>query len=344
MIGSAYIEITNRCNLNCRDCYNASGLSKETAELSAETLDKLFNSLYIHNGINAFDISGGEPLMHTEWQEVLNVMERSWGFSFFIVTNGTIRDERFYNLLETDSRFMVQFSIDGVDEETHAKTRGKGNFIKTINNLSSLKPKVQPIIKMVVSRYNFNQIEDYFKLAKEYNCKPSFAFAERMGNACTNWNDMELNEYEKIQVINQIKEMGEKYGIPPKLPYATFHCPLLKEDEPLGVCIKPDGSIQPCQNFYDAQFSIGSIYNLDFRIIEENAARIRKKLIERKNMDFGCSKCINRDYCTKGCAAEAFMLHGKLEADDGACRFRKLQTSKISVLQAVKFRKEGKNA
>lgn len=344
MIGSAYIEITNRCNLNCRDCYNASGLSKETIELSAETLDKLFNSLYMHNSINTFDISGGEPLMHTKWQLVLDVMERSWGFSFLVVTNGTIRDERFYSLLEKDARFMVQFSIDGVDEETHAKTRGKGNFIKTINNLSSFKPKAQPVIRMVVSRYNLNQIEDYFKLAKEYNCKPSFAFAEKMGNALTNWQDMKLDEYEKLHVINRIKEMGEKYGIQPKLPYATFHCPLLNKDEPLGICIKPNGSIQPCQNLYDDQFSLGSVYNLDFNVIDENAARLRKKLIERKNMDFGCSRCINRDYCTKGCAAEAFMHHGRLEADDGACRFRKLQTSKISVLQALKSRREKINA
>ena len=339
MIKAAYIEITNRCNLNCLYCYNASGLSIKTEELSAEIIEDIILAINRQTGLRDFEISGGEPLMHSDWSKVLDVMEKLKDFSFFIVTNGIIRDDRLYNLLETEDRFKVQFSIDGADEWSHSKTRGKNNFIKVLNNLASFKHKNIPVIKMVVSKYNMNQIEEYFKLALEYDSKPAFAFAEKMGLAVDNWNDLYLNEYEKLDVIEQIEKMQNKYNIKTKPPYATYKCPLLDESEAIGVSIKSNGSIQPCQIFYDPQFSLGSVYNLDFNTIKINIDQLRKELINWQKKDFGCEKCINREYCHKGCPAEVFMHFNSFDSADGSCSFRKLQTAKINILSLLKNRK-----
>ena len=32
-VKTVYVEITNQCNLNCRTCYNRSGLNRERREL-----------------------------------------------------------------------------------------------------------------------------------------------------------------------------------------------------------------------------------------------------------------------------------------------------------------------
>ena len=37
-VDAAYLEITNRCNLNCATCYNRSGLNREIRELKFEDL------------------------------------------------------------------------------------------------------------------------------------------------------------------------------------------------------------------------------------------------------------------------------------------------------------------
>ena len=37
-IRTVYVEITNQCNLNCRTCYNRSGLNRTRREISAEEL------------------------------------------------------------------------------------------------------------------------------------------------------------------------------------------------------------------------------------------------------------------------------------------------------------------
>lgn len=339
-IEKAYIEITNRCNLNCRDCYNSSGLSSKPVEISADTLLHIFQSLYNEFKVSAFDISGGEPILHSEWHRILDIMERLSHLSFFFVTNGTVRDDRFYELLEKDKRFRVQFSIDGIDEKTHSIIRGAGNFSKTIGNLLSLKPANSPVIKMVITAFNFHQIEDYFKFAAEYGCIPAFSFVEKLGNADTNWDEMRLDDYEKISVLEKIVEMSDKYGIKVVPPYAAFSCPITR-DEPIIVCIKQNGNIQPCQNFYDDRFAIGSIYDLDFNKISMNLERLKKQLIKRSSMDYNCSRCINRELCDRGCGASAFMHHGDILANDGSCRFKTLQTIKFNLIAKLKEKEKG---
>lgn len=341
-IDKAYIEITNRCNLNCRDCYNSSGLNRSTIEISAETLQNIFSTLNKKYGVTTFHISGGEPTLHSEWHKILDLMEKETHLSFFIVTNGTIRDDRFYDLLERDKRFIVQFSIDGVDEATHSMVRGSSNFKKTIENLSSFKPKNRPIIKMVVTRYNHHQVEEYFKLACRLNAIPAFSFAEKMGNADKNWDEMYLNANEKVSVLEEISEMTKKYNVETIPPYAAFNCPITLGN-PLILCIKPTGAIQPCQNLYDERFTIGSVYDFDFNAMAFKLKSLRNEIDKRKSIDYNCERCINNHWCDRGCAASAFMLHGDILANDGACAFKTLQTVKISLLNTLKEQKERQN-
>lgn len=343
-ISQAYIEITNRCNLNCAECYNRSGLNKKTVEISPLDFRKIIRTLHYDYGVKIFDISGGEPVLHSKWNEILQIMEEFKNCSFLIVTNGTLKNDKLYELLETSDSFIVQFSIDGASEETHSKLRGKGNFKKTISNIKSLNPKNSPIIKMVLSKHNINQLEDYFKLAANLRCIPAFSFSERTGNANDNWDSLHLTDIEKIQVIEKIKKLIEKYDIETKLPYATFDCPLAKENDSLSICIKPDGSIQPCQNLYDSKFSIGTIYDFDGEKMKKKLHELREKIINRNKSDYNCSKCIIKEICKKGCPAHAFNINRNIYDNDGACQFRRLQVIKFSVINQIREIKEQKNA
>lgn len=343
MIRSCYVEITNRCNLNCRHCYNASGSKKELQEIPADVLEKFLVAFHQRYGLSIFDISGGEPLLHRQWGQVLDVMEKHKELSFFVVTNGTVRCDRFYRLLETDDRFSVQFSIDGIDDETNARVREKGSYMKTMRNLSSFQPKVSPIIKMTVSRLNFSLIEEYFVLAIENNCKPSFAFAEKMGHADRYWREIELTPEEKLKVIEKIEKLQEKYGIKTTVPYATFNCSIINLDR-LSICVKSNGDIQPCQNLYEPEFSVGSLYRLDFDSMEEKLKELQSLLSERQKSDYGCHKCISKNLCGRGCAASAYHLTKDYLADDGDCNFRKLQISRQVAKNVLTMRREDLHA
>lgn len=339
-IDSIYIGITNRCNLNCVDCYNASGKNTVTVEISPYSFEKVIRFFNTEYGVKSFSISGGEPFIHSNWHQIVDVMERYDNLSFFVSTNGTIWNERYANLLEHNPGFYIQYSVDGADERTHALTRGANNFSKTIDSISKLKAVNTPTIKMVISRHNYNQLDEYFALALKLRCRPSFAFADMQGNAVINWDELYLNEAEKIRVIRKIKELIIKYNIITNPPLATLKCSLISGGDGYNICLKPNGNIQPCQALYDDAFAVGSIYSLDVLALDKKMAELINQLKKRLNIDNNCARCINRSICDKGCAANAYMIHGDIMASDGDCRLRKLQTAFIPIMEYAKQRGE----
>jgi len=333
-IATAYIEITNRCNLNCADCYNASGNSRTTAELAPETLGRVFFRLASEQGMDLFHLSGGEPTLHSRWGEVLDVMERfaapnGQPVHFYIITNGVRREERLYRLLETNGRFIAQFSLDGVDAETHDRTRGRGSFEKTVANLTGIKPIYPPVLKMVISKYNRDQAADFVRFADSLGCRASFSFVRKMGNADPNWENLALTAREQAVIIREIEKAGKESGTEPDLPYPTFRCPLADPESPLQILIRPDGSIHPCQALYDDAYSVGSVYDLDWDVTEKMAI-LSERLKARQTADYGCPRCISRDMCGGGCPAMAYMLNGDELSDDGGCDFRRVQTARLA--------------
>ena len=87
-VTSVYVEITNQCNLNCRTCYNRSGLNRTREELSCEDLEQLIQ-LFLPLGLKHLSLSGGEPTLHSAFDKVLGLTERYPQLQFSLTTNGT---------------------------------------------------------------------------------------------------------------------------------------------------------------------------------------------------------------------------------------------------------------
>ena len=339
-IRSVYIEITNQCNLNCRDCYNASGLNKDTVEFSPASLDKFIYQMRELSSAESLDItlSGGEPLCHTQWEDILNVALKHTknNITITVVTNSTIKNDKLYKLLASDPNFHVQFSLDGSDEITNDKMRGKGSFNLSLKNIDSLSYVNKPIFKMVISKFNIHQVKDYFEFALARNGIPMYSFVNHMGNAVSNWEDISISPNEKASVIKELITLYEEHsaeGIP---PFATYICPLVEENEERSLLVKPNGDIHPCQMFYNPESRLGNVHDFsssDFLLSFKNFADTLRK---RSLMSFGCEKCLCGDQCQKGCPAMAVAFHGTLEADDGGCMFRKVQFAKINILEGLK--------
>ena len=88
-IGSAYIEITNRCNLNCATCYNQSGMNSVTRELELSGIRRILDILPAY-GCRSISFSGGEPLLHSKIYALMELLKAYPEQSFSFVTNGTL--------------------------------------------------------------------------------------------------------------------------------------------------------------------------------------------------------------------------------------------------------------
>lgn len=60
-LDGCYIELTSRCNLRCKHCYNDSGELKE--EISEQAFQNILNC-YDRDIEPYISFSGGEPLLH----------------------------------------------------------------------------------------------------------------------------------------------------------------------------------------------------------------------------------------------------------------------------------------
>ena len=93
----------------------------------------------------------------------------------------------------------------------------------------------------------------------------------------------------------------------------------------VSLCIKADGSIQPCQMLYNDEYSIGNIFHFDIGYTAQRVNWLSSIAKKRHETDYDCNRCLLKEGCGKGCMAMAVNLHNDPLADDGDCQFRKMQ-------------------
>lgn len=340
-VKTVYAEIINQCNLNCRTCYNRSGLNSQRKEISVSQLEQIIE-LFRPYGMKRFLISGGEPTLHSDFDGVLGLFEKHPELSFGVVTNGTNHHSGLISYFNSHRNLSLQISLDGSCEAQNAKTRGPGHFNTVVEFARQIhNPYMKPLLKMVISQKNLDDVEPYYRFALSLNCIPEFTFIYRSGNGSDAWNDKALTAQQKMKVLNTIHRLNTELSTQAFLPLCTNTCPFVTTADQMSLCIKTNGSIHPCQSLYADAFSMGNVFAFDPAIFEANVQRIMAIARQREQTDYTCGRCLLHGSCGKGCMAAAVNLHGDPLANDGDCEFRKLQFLYHDIPQTI--RKGGNN-
>jgi radical SAM protein with 4Fe4S-binding SPASM domain len=240
-------------------------------------------------------------------------------------------------MLNTNDTLTLQVSLDGSTEEVNARTRGAGNFAKTIEFARRMpKRDNKPLLKMTVSQNNIDDVEAFYCLAVSLGFIPEYAFITRRGNAGHGWNDLRLTPKEQFDILRLIGRLNDEYSTEAFLPLCTSGCPYAVSNPQLSLCITPDGAIHPCSLLSAPEFSLGNIYNFDEEFFIERVAYITELALKREAADYNCENCIIREGCRKGCMAAAFLLNGDLFDDDGNCELRKMQFVSLTLKDRLK--------
>lgn len=154
------INITNRCNLNCRYCYlkNSPKDKKEVIykEISLDTIKKVINL----NNIKSVYLSGGEPLMHPDFFNIVKYF-LSKNINVYVATNGLLLNDHMLkklngvNLLISLRQEFPQI-IDIVKNVLNHNINCSIYFIPTQDNIKFLKKclTLWPRLKNVKLLYN----------------------------------------------------------------------------------------------------------------------------------------------------------------------------------------------
>ncbi len=127
-------ELTSKCGLYCKHCYNASGESHSKDEMTLADWKQLVDGIIKEGGIFQCIISGGEPLLLADSMfEIMNPLHED-GTGFVLITNGLLVTNDIVKKLKKYNFYWVQVSIDDVLDTAHDEFRGKiGSWDKAIN-------------------------------------------------------------------------------------------------------------------------------------------------------------------------------------------------------------------
>lgn len=284
---SIRIYITEKCNANCPNCFNAS--SRTNSEIDVKTFNNL--CLYLkRNGIKKIKILGGEPTVHPEFKEIIRLAQRHFEY-LGIFTNGLI--DCFYDIefRDTDS-LIFNFKFIDIQNPRVYHFEKKGTRVLEIQ---------------VTKDSNPNEIIDRIQ---------RFSNEEKKKLLCNLTLDCKSNIFKERSIIlpklhileSEFKKQNTMFSYDHKIPL----CYLYKSGihvHNLGICNKTsagiiDSSLNLRFCLQNTEILIPLIRGNEFipwKIIENN---LEKKYLELRqtSLEKICSSCIfYGDKCNGGC-------------------------------------------
>ncbi|HOT74341.1 MAG TPA: radical SAM protein [Candidatus Wallbacteria bacterium] len=203
-----YIELTKKCNLNCRHCFTgAAGTDSEgePAGVWISILDELHSI-----GVINVRFTGGEPTVKNGWHEILSHAKKL-GFAVSLQTNGIYSDaagtvEKIAGLaLE-----QVTVSLDGIGR-THDELRGAGSFEKLMASMKLMKAAgIKLRFNTILTKANSAEMPQIFEIVKQYGTAVNLFYMRSLGKGAGN-SKISLDFCEHAESAKQALELWKKF-------------------------------------------------------------------------------------------------------------------------------------
>ena len=108
------LMITGKCNLNCLHCFNAKDNAPLNTELSYEQIIDILDQAR-DIGVHAFTLTGGEPLVHHRFLDIVKAIYERDMYVFELNTNGLLLNQKTLDTFKELGCFpLIKISFDGV--------------------------------------------------------------------------------------------------------------------------------------------------------------------------------------------------------------------------------------
>lgn len=142
----ALIDLTNRCNLNCKICFVNANATGYVYEPSFKQVVEMMKELKAEKPVpcSSIQFAGGEPSIHPQFFEIIKKAKELDFAQIQVATNGVeLRNFDFCQRMRDYGVHTVYLQFDGFKEETYRKLRGKNLLkikYKAIENCRNTKP------------------------------------------------------------------------------------------------------------------------------------------------------------------------------------------------------------
>lgn len=213
------LELTARCNNNCRHCYinlPAEDRVAKDKELSFEEIKEIVDEA-ISLGILFCLLTGGEPLLREDFFDIYLYLKRK-GLLVSVFTNATLVTEEHVKLFKKYPPRDIEVSVYGVTEETYERvTRKSGSFTTFMRGLTLLlEGGVKVRLKSMALRSNLNEFPNIVRFCKD-KTKDYFRFDPflhlRFDGDQTRNEEIKAERFSPEEIVALEKSVPERFQI-----------------------------------------------------------------------------------------------------------------------------------
>lgn len=281
VLNEVTIEILQKCASSCIFCSSNSTVAAET-KVSFDKICEIIDFCKAHGSKN-INISGGEPLLHDQFIEIINYCVQS-ELDATVYTSGNVQPELWKQLFSSGidhNRARFIFNYPSCDNDVYQRLIGTKDFhIETldiaIKNL--IKGSFEVEVHIVPNRINFGTLFDSAKHLKALGVKRiSFLRLVPQGRAEVNIDQLRIDDAELQKEISRIQMnlVDAVFAIRGGVPFSRLlsnKCECNAGEKKL--IFRYDGVVLPCEAFKEApennDFKLGSIHHTNLRDIWSN--------------------------------------------------------------------------
>lgn len=326
-------HITEKCNLNCRHCYQDAPVSPDPnlpalIPILDQFLD-LLDQLERRRGkpVSAHvTLTGGEPFLRQDFFELLAVLTlRRNVFSYGILTNGTLIERRMATMLADFRPAYVQVSLDG-GRETHDRIRGNGAFEAACRGIRQLRKVGIPVwIAFTAHSGNFKEFGTVAATARRL--KADRVWADRMvplgRGASLKTVPLSPDDTRRFMEIMATARIAAKRAWFNRTTVAMHRALQFKAGGPPYHCragdeliaVMPNGDLVPCRRM---PITVGNLFQEQLADLYFSAP-LFLRLRDPECIPESCGECPHRRKCRGGLKCLAYAMHGDPFRRDPGC-------------------------
>ncbi|GIK43239.1 MAG: hypothetical protein BroJett011_70720 [Chloroflexota bacterium] len=326
---TAWLHITNACNLDCPYCYVRKSNERMSEEIGLKAVEAVFRSAE-KNGFRAVKLkyAGGEAALHFKLVQRLHryaqhlAAKKGLDLRAVVLSNGTIWTAAMARWL-VDSGVKLMISLDGVGAAHDAQRPdrgGRGSFARiehTVDHIL-LPAGVRSDISITITGRNAFAAADAVAWAIERDLPFSLNFY-RENLLSASYHDLKLEEQQIIEGMRGAYQVVEKY-----LPTRPFLGGLLDR-------VQAEAHTHTCGvgQSYMVFTHTGQVAQCQMHLGEGkplNGAHDPLKLVAHGSIPVisvddkeGCKECAWRYRCTGGCPLETYRATGRFDVQSPHC-------------------------
>jgi radical SAM protein with 4Fe4S-binding SPASM domain len=334
------LMITDRCNLRCHHCLL--DCTPDLGQLVPKEAVVGILEAFARLGCERLMLTGGEPLLHPDWLEILSFACRRAEFSeVCLQTNATLLSDSDVEAISrlSDNRLFLQVSLEGPTAEINDVVRGTGSFDRIVEGLRRLvEAGLGPNTRLAFTemRHNIGELPRMFETAEKMGIGNLITGTMVCGGRAAQQEMLAMPTPAQYEILldryHSGAEFRSRYGERGNVAAIEWYKGKANATEHVCSCIETPfisaaGRMYPCIMLLCDEYSVENVHDCRLEEAIDSALPLWSKLPEiyrlRSATLAACQDCPGLLHCNGGCMGRAYAAHGHFMAPEDRCILRR---------------------